>query len=229
MAASPPLPAVLASGKTWLVIDKPAGIAVHPGPRTPDSLEDLLPAFAQHGVVPQPVHRLDRDTSGCLVLARRPSAIRSLSRAFAGGMVDKTYLAIVQGELRGAEGHIDQPLLKRSDRRIGWRMLPDADGQPAQTDWRLLESRDGLSLIEFRPKTGRTHQIRVHMAAHRHPCVGDPLYGADPTLSARLGLIRQWLHAHELSFAHPVTTDWVTFRSEYPTDLAHALEVLRAS
>lgn len=211
MAAPPPLPAILASGKTWLVIDKPAGIAVHPGPRTPDSLEDMLPGFAQHGVVPQPVHRLDRDTSGCLVLARRPSAIRSLSRAFAGGMVEKTYVAIVQGELPGTEGHIDQPLLKHSDRRIGWRMVPDASGQPAQTDWRLLESRDGLSLIEFRPRTGRTHQIRVHatLLGPGTAIVGDPVYGAG-------GADGLMLHARGIAFPEPQSGEQVAVESPMP-------------
>ena len=107
----------------------------------------------------------------------------------------------------------------------GFAVTPD--GKDSVTHYETLEAFRGASLLEVHLETGRTHQIRVHLAAHRHPCVGDPLYGADPTLSARLGLTRQWLHARELSFAHPGTREWVTFASEYPADLAHALDVLR--
>ena len=195
---SPPLPPTLASGKTWLVIDKPAGLAVHPGPRTPDSLEDLLPGLAEHGVTPQPVHRLDRDTSGCLLLGRRGSAIRSLSRAFSEGRVSKRYLAIVAGEPAGRSGQVAQALAKRSNKDAGWRMVPDDAGLSATTDWRVIDRRDGLCLVEFRPHTGRTHQIRVHatLIGPDVSIVGDPVYGT----AAADGLM---LHAAALAFPEP--------------------------
>ena len=219
MATSPSLPALLASGKTWLVIDKPAGLAVHPGPRTPDSLEDLLPGFAQHGVTPQPVHRLDRDTSGCLLLARRASALRTLSRAFAEGAVEKTYLAIVEGEISGDAGRTDQPLLKHSDRKTGWRMLPDAAGQSARTDWRVLTRREGLALLEFRPKTGRTHQIRVHatLLGPGTAIVGDPVYGRANVPGGVDGLM---LHASSIAFAEPQTGERIEVHAPNPRRFA---------
>ena len=193
----PPLP-ILAEGKTWLVVDKPAGLAVHPGPRTPESLEDLLPALQQHGVVPQPVHRLDRDTSGCLLLSRRASAHRTLARAFAAGEVAKTYWALVQGELGAAEGRIDAPLSKRSTAAEGWRMVVDDRGQAAATRWRVIGRAGPLALVEFRPETGRTHQIRVHatLMGMGTALVGDPVYG-------RAHALGMMLHARALGFAEP--------------------------
>lgn len=217
--ASPSLPAVLASGKSWLVLDKPAGLAVHPGPRTPHSLEQLLPAFAAHNRVPQPVHRLDRDTSGCLLLGRRDSAVRSLSRAFADGLVAKTYLAIVEGALDTESGTVTQALAKRSSREAGWRMVPDPAGQSAETAWRLLARQGPLSLIEFRPRTGRTHQIRVHatLLGEGTAIVGDPVYGTANRQgggpSADDGLL---LHAHRLSFPEPQTGERISVESPMP-------------
>ncbi len=198
-ANRPPIP-ILGEGKTWLVVDKPAGLAVHPGPRTPDSLEDLLPAFAQHGTVPQPVHRLDRDTSGCLLLARRPSALRTLARAFAAAAVEKVYWALVEGILPAEAGRIDVPLAKRSRPGSGWRMVPDPTGQAAVTGWRRLAAVGALSLVEFRPETGRTHQIRVHatLIGTGTALVGDPVYGR----GSPLGMM---LHARALGFAEPQT------------------------
>jgi tRNA pseudouridine32 synthase/23S rRNA pseudouridine746 synthase len=200
MADPLPLPAVLATGKTWLVIDKPAGLAVHPGPRTPESLEDLLPALAQHGVLPQPVHRLDRDTSGCLLLARRASALRTLSRAFATGTVTKRYWALVEGELPADIGRIDAPLAKRSSRAGGWRMVADPTGQAAATRWRRIGTAGALSVVEFSPETGRTHQIRVHatMMGKGTALAGDPVYGQ----GGAGGLM---LHARLIGFAEPQT------------------------
>jgi tRNA pseudouridine32 synthase/23S rRNA pseudouridine746 synthase len=206
----PPIP-ILGEGKTWLVLDKPAGLAVHPGPRTPESLEDLLPAFAQHGVVPQPVHRLDRDTSGCLLLARRPSALRTLARAFAAGAVAKTYWALVEGELPAEAGQIDAPLAKRSSPKAGWRMVPDSAGQAAVTGWRRLAAAGELSLVEFRPETGRTHQIRVHatLMGPGTALVGDPVYGR----ASALGMM---LHARALAFAEPQTGERIGVVSPVP-------------
>lgn len=198
MHSRPPLPAILAEGRHWLVIDKPAGLAVHPGPQTPHSLEDMLPAYAPGRPAPQPVHRLDRDTSGCLLLARRHSALRALAAAFAAHEVEKTYWAIVANPPPAESGMIDRPLLKRSSKSDGWRIEPNAEGKPARTAWRVLERRDGSALIEFRPETGRTHQIRVHatLLAPGAAIVGDPVYG----IANVAGMM---LHARDLKFPEP--------------------------
>ena len=171
------------------------------------------------------VHRLDVGTSGLMVVAKSERAYTALKRAFKEREVDKIYHAVVQGHPDPLAGTIDAPIGRHPSH--SWKFAVTPDGKDSITHYETIEAFPAASLLEIHLETGRTHQIRVHMAAHRHPCVGDPLYGADPTLSARLGLTRQWLHAHELSFAHPVTTDWVTFTSAYPADLAHALEVLR--
>ena len=161
-----------------LVIDKPAGLAVHAGPRTPYSLDDHLAAlrFGFHRP-PSPVHRLDRDTSGCLLLSRNPKAHRRFTRKFEEGRVAKTYLAVLEGAVAG-EGEIDLALLKVSTREQGWRMVADAKGQRAVSRWRALAAAGGRTLVEFTPETGRTHQIRAHAAyALGAPVVGDPVYG----------------------------------------------------
>jgi tRNA pseudouridine32 synthase/23S rRNA pseudouridine746 synthase len=162
-----------------LVIDKPAGLAVHPGPRTPASLEDRLDDL-RFGFVrrPAPVHRLDRDTSGCLLLARHPKAHRRFQQAFEQGAVTKTYVAILDGLVEGEEGIVDMPLRKVSTPETGWRMVPDPQGKTAVTRWRRLAARDGRTAILFLPETGRTHQLRVHAAAGLGaPIAGDPVYG----------------------------------------------------
>jgi tRNA pseudouridine32 synthase / 23S rRNA pseudouridine746 synthase len=162
-----------------LVIDKPAGLAVHPGSRTRESLEDYLKHF-RFGFQrsPLPVHRLDRDTSGCLLLARNPKAHKRFQRAFEERKVTKTYVAILDGVPGAAEGVVDSPLAKVSTAAQGWRMVPDPAGKPALTRWRLLAVRDGRAAILFAPETGRTHQIRVHAAAGIGlPIAGDPVYG----------------------------------------------------
>ena len=161
-----------------LILDKPAGMAVHPGPATPHSLEAHLIGLRQGFIrSPQPAHRLDRDTSGCLVLARHPKALKRLTALFAAGRVAKTYLALVDGAPDGDEGEVDAPLLKVSTAADGWRMVVDPSGKSATTQWRVL--RRGIqSLIEFTPATGRTHQIRVHAATLGTPISGDPIYGA---------------------------------------------------
>ena len=160
-----------------LVIDKPAGLAVHPGPRTPRSLEDHLDAlrlgFQRR---PAPAHRLDRDTSGCLLLARNPRALKRLGQLFEAGKVDKTYLALLAAPL-GGEGEIEVPLKKVSSREAGWRMIVDSGGKAALTRWRALAQGGGTTLVEFRPATGRTHQLRAHAAHALAPIVGDPVYG----------------------------------------------------
>ena len=160
-----------------IIIDKPAGVPVHAGPGGGINLETYLEAL-RFGLPQAPAlaHRLDRDTSGCLVLGRHRKALARLGRLFAGGQVEKTYWALVRGVPDRTTGLIELPLAKRSVQR-GWWMQADPDGQPAVTAWRLLGTGPGLSWLECRPRTGRTHQIRVHLAELGHPILGDPVYG----------------------------------------------------
>jgi tRNA pseudouridine32 synthase/23S rRNA pseudouridine746 synthase len=162
-----------------LVIDKPAGLAVHPGTRTPESLEDYLRAL-RFGFqrIPLPVHRLDRDTSGCLLLARNPKARKRFQRAFEERKVGKTYVAVLDGVPAEEAGIVDLALDKVSTAEAGWRMVPDPAGQPAVTHWRVACLRDGRAVVLFTPETGRTHQIRVHASdGIGIPISGDPVYG----------------------------------------------------
>ncbi|TFI58816.1 RNA pseudouridine synthase [Sphingomonas parva] len=181
-----------------LVIDKPAGLAVHPGPRTRESLEHYLPAL-RFGFQrpPAPVHRLDRDTSGCLLLSRNPKAHKRFAASFEAGGVEKTYLAVLDGVPEAEEGEIDMPLAKISSREAGWRIVPDAHkGKPAVTRWRRLAVKDGRALLLLMPQTGRTHQLRVHAAEGLGlPIAGDPVYGA--------GRGPMLLHARTLSVERP--------------------------
>ena len=162
-----------------LVIDKPAGLAVHPGPRTRESLEHYLPQL-RFGFQrpPSPVHRLDRDTSGCLLLSRHPKAHKRFAMAFEQNQVTKTYLAVVGGVPEAEEGVIDMPLAKISSAEAGWRMVPDANGKSAVSHWRTLKVIEGRALLLFSPETGRTHQLRVHAAEGLGLAIsGDPVYG----------------------------------------------------
>jgi len=215
-----------------VVVDKPAGVAAHPslGWEGPTVLGALAAAGFRIATTGAPerqgiVHRLDVGTSGLMVVAKSESAYTALKRAFKEREVEKIYHAVVQGHPDPLAGTIDAPIGRHPSH--SWKFAVTPDGKDSVTHYETLEAFPSASLLEIHLETGRTHQIRVHMAAHRHPCVGDPLYGSDPTLSARLGLTRQWLHAHRLSFAHPATTEWVSFTSEYPPDLAQALEILR--
>lgn len=162
-----------------LVIDKPAGLAVDPPRDGSLSLENHLDSLRfGFNRLPMAVHRLDRDTSGCLLLSRNPKAHGRLQRAFEAGTVAKRYLAILDGVPAGDAGRIDLPLAKVSSAERGWRMVADPAGKPAATAWRVLTVRDGRSLVEFVPATGRTHQIRVHAATGLGVAVvGDPVYG----------------------------------------------------
>lgn len=189
---------VLHRDRFLLVLDKPAGLAVHPGPRTPESLEDLLPALAfERREPPMPAHRLDRDTSGCLALGRTRGALKRLQAAFAAGRIGKTYWAVTVGRPPSETGRVDRPLAKISSKAAGWRMVADpalAGARPAATRWRVLEARGGLTLVELTPETGRTHQLRAHLAWLGCPILGDPVYGADPPRGGRL-----MLHARRLT------------------------------
>jgi tRNA pseudouridine32 synthase / 23S rRNA pseudouridine746 synthase len=162
-----------------IVIDKPAGLAVHPGSRTGESLEDYLHHF-RFGFQrsPLPVHRLDRDTSGCLLLARNPKAHKRFQRAFEGKLVTKTYVAVLDGVPDAAAGTIDMPLGKTSTREEGWRMVHDPNGRPSVTHWRTVAVQEGRAVVVFTPETGRTHQLRVHAADGLGiPIAGNPVYG----------------------------------------------------
>ena len=156
--------------------------------------------------------------------ASRPTP--QLKRAFHDREVDKIYHAVVQGHPDPLSGTIDAPIGRHPS--SDWKFAVVAGGKPSITHYDTLEAMRAASLLEIHLETGRTHQIRVHMAAQRHPCVGDLLYGADPVLAARLGLTRQWLHAVRLGFRHPATGEYVEFETRYPEDLQHALDVLRA-
>ncbi|MFF5627005.1 RluA family pseudouridine synthase [Microbacterium sp. LWH10-1.2] len=215
-----------------VVVDKPTGVAAHPslgweGPTVVGALAAAGFRVATTGAPERQgvVHRLDVGTSGLMVVAKTESAYTALKRAFKERTVEKIYHAVVQGHPDPLVGTIDAPIGRHPNH--SWKFAVTPDGKPSVTHYETLEAFPGASLLEIHLETGRTHQIRVHMAALRHPCVGDPLYGADPTLSARLGLTRQWLHAHQLGFTHPATGEWVQFESPYPEDFRHALAVLR--
>ena len=236
-AVAPPEPVpglvILAEDDDIIVVDKPAGVAAHPTPgwSGPTVLDGLLAtghAIASSGAAERQgiVHRLDAGTSGLMVVAKSEPAYSALKRAFREREVDKRYHALVQGHPDPLRGTVDAPI-GRHPAGDG-RFAVMTGGRPSVTHYDTIEAFRAASLIEVKLETGRTHQIRVHMAALRHPCVADRLYGADPVLAERLGLTRQWLHAVRLGFAHPADGHWAEFSSAYPADLTHALEVLRA-
>ncbi|MCL2090141.1 MAG: RluA family pseudouridine synthase [Micrococcales bacterium] len=215
-----------------VVVDKPVGVAAHPSPgwTGPTVVSGLAAAGVQvarsgpaerQGVV----HRLDVGTSGLMVVAKSPRAYATLKRAFAARTVDKVYLALAQGYPDPTSGTIDAPIGRHPGN--DWKFAVVADGKPSVTHYRLLEAVPSASLLEVDLETGRTHQIRVHLAAVRHPLVGDLTYGADPVLAQRLGLTRQWLHAARLGFTHPGTGQRLELVSDPPEDLAQALTTLR--
>jgi 23S rRNA pseudouridine1911/1915/1917 synthase len=171
------------------------------------------------------VHRLDVGTTGVMVVAKSERAYSSLKDQFKTRTVEKIYHALVQGHPDPSSGTIDAPIDRHPTHDYRWAVVQG--GKPSVTHYDTLEAFPHASLVEIHLETGRTHQIRVHMSALRHPCVGDAMYGADPTLSKRLGLERQWLHARRLSFTHPGTGERLTFESPYPADLADALERIR--
>lgn len=217
-----------------IVVDKPVGVAAHPSPgwTGPTVIGGLAAAghtIATSGAAERQgvVHRLDVGTSGVMVVAKSESAYRSLKDQFRSRTVDKIYHALVQGHPDPSSGTIDAPIGRHPTLDYKWAVT--ARGKPSVTHYDTLEAFRFGSLLRVRLETGRTHQIRVHMAAVRHPCAGDLTYGADPALARRLGLQRQWLHAVELTIEHPATGRRATFRSPYPADLAAALAVIAAA
>lgn len=239
---APPMPArpaavpgldVVYEDDDVVVVDKPAGVAAHPSPgwEGPTVVGGLAAAgyrIATSGAAERQgvVHRLDVGTSGLMVVAKSEPAYAGLKAAFRERTVDKRYAGLVQGHPDPLRGTVDAPIDRHPT--SAYRFAVVAGGRPSVTHYETVEAFRAASLLDVRLETGRTHQIRVHLAALRHPCVGDLTYGADPTLAARLDLSRQWLHAVRLGFAHPADGRWLEFSSPPPRELAAALEQLRA-
>ena len=210
------LPILYEDGEA-LVIDKPAGLPVDRprkgGACLEDHLDRLKLGFQRRPVA---VHRLDTDTSGCLLLARNPKALARFNKAFEERLVGKTYLAILAGHPPGSEGTIELALSKISSEEKGWRMIPAKKGKPAVSHWELVEELGPNSLIRFRPETGRTHQLRVHaLKGLGAPLLGDPVYGAGPVAGAG----RTMLHAESLTVTRPGKTP-IEARAPLPADFA---------
>ncbi|PFG28420.1 RluA family pseudouridine synthase [Corynebacterium renale] len=222
---------ILYSDPDIIVVNKPVGVAAHPtvGWEGPTVVSGLAAAGFRISTSGPPerkgiVSRLDVGTSGAMVVAASERAYSLLKRAFRDREVAKTYHALVQGHPDPFEGTIDAPIGRHPS--AGWRFAVTTDGKEAITHYTTLEAFPEATLLNVELETGRTHQIRVHMSALGHPCVGDPMYGSDPALGQRLELNRQWLHAYKLGFYHP-DGHWVEVEAPYPQDLAHALEIIR--
>ncbi|WP_435198161.1 RluA family pseudouridine synthase [Janibacter sp. GS2] len=214
-----------------IVVDKPVGVAAHPsvgwtGPTVLGGLKAAGYRITTSGASERQgiVSRLDVGTSGLMVVCKSEYGYSVLKRAFKERTVDKTYHALVQGLPDPHVGTIDAPIGRHPGHDYRFAVMDS--GKHAVTHYELIEAFRHASLLDVTLETGRTHQIRVHMAALRHPCVGDPTYGADPTLARTLGLERQWLHAMGLGFTHPGTGEHVRFESTYPPDLQQALDRL---
>ncbi len=225
--------------ETLLVVNKPAGLVVHPAAGTPSGT--LANALAYHfqtlpdagtGLRPGIVHRLDRDTSGLLVVAKTESALENLSDQFRDRTVFKSYVALVHGRVQSNSGRIDQPIARDPSNRT--RMAVVRGGRNSLTLYRVRRTYDRFTLLDVELKTGRTHQIRVHLAWLKHPVVGDETYAAgrdntipDPQLRIRIrNLNRQFLHAEKLAFVHPATKEIVRFESALPAELSDFLAQL---
>jgi 23S rRNA pseudouridine1911/1915/1917 synthase len=215
-----------------IVIDKPAGVASHPsvgwdGPTVPGALLALGIQIATSGAQERQgiVQRLDVGTSGLMTLAKSEVAYSRLKQAFRDRTVHKVYHAVIQGLADPLSGTFDAPIGRHPKAEFKFAVMND--GKHSVTHYETLEAFPSASLVEVVLETGRTHQIRVHFSAFRHPLVGDTMYGADPKLAAKVQLDRQWLHAKKLSFVHPTKGETVEFESEYPADLAKALDILR--
>jgi 23S rRNA pseudouridine1911/1915/1917 synthase len=223
---------VLYDDNDVVVVDKPVGVAVHAssgwtGPTVVEGLAAMGYRLASAGPAERQgiVHRLDVGTSGLMAVAKSERAYTALKNAFRARTVEKTYHAVVQGLPDPLRGTIDAPIGRHPGHDYKFAVMKA--GKASITHYEMLEAFRSAALMQVHLETGRTHQIRVHFAALRHPCVGDLTYGADPVLAARLGLERQWLHAVGLAFEHPGSGEWVEFTSPYPGDLDHALELLR--
>lgn len=215
-----------------VVVDKPVGVAAHPspgweGPTVSGGLAAAGVRVSASGADERQgiVHRLDVGTTGVMVVATSERAYSVLKRAFRERTVDKGYHALVQGHPDPTKGTIEAPIDRHP--KHDYKFAVVTGGRSSVTHYEVIEAFRSASLVRIKLETGRTHQIRVHFAAMRHPCVGDLTYGADPALAKSLGVPRQWLHARSLGFAHPEDGRWVEFTSDYPDDLAAAVETLR--
>jgi 23S rRNA pseudouridine1911/1915/1917 synthase len=222
---------VLHADADIIVVDKPVGVAAHPslgfeGPSVTRVLRARGYRLSTSGAPERRgvVQRLDVGTSGVMVLAASEPAYSSLKQQFRDRTPQKVYHALVQGLPDPLRGTIDAPIARHPGH--DWKFGVVAGGRRSVTHYEVLEAFRYASLLEIHLETGRTHQIRVHMSAIRHPCVGDLTYGADPVLAVRCGLQRQWLHAVRLGFLHPGSGEWVEYASAYPADLDHALRTL---
>ncbi|QCP07880.1 RluA family pseudouridine synthase [Micrococcus luteus] len=223
---------ILHEDEHLIAVDKPTGVAAHPspgwaGPTVVGALAALGHDISTSGAPERQgiVHRLDVGTTGVMVVAKTEQAYAALKDQFRRRVPEKVYHALVQGIPDPLSGTVDAPIGRHPGHH--WKFAVLDGGRPSVTHYETLEVFGRATLLEVHLETGRTHQIRVHTSALRHPCVGDLTYGADPRLAAELGLTRQWLHAHRLSFPHPVTGEPVSVTSEHPDDLAHALARLR--
>jgi 23S rRNA pseudouridine1911/1915/1917 synthase len=232
-----PLPIVY-EDEHLLVIDKPAGLVVHPAAGNRDGT--LVNALLHHcggslsgiGGVARPgiVHRIDKDTSGLLVIAKHDKAHEGLAKQFAAHSIDRRYLAIVSGVPRQVAGSVDAPLARSPQNRKKIAIVPAGKGKRAVTHWKRLEILNEAALVECRLETGRTHQVRVHMASIGHPLVGDPVYGRGKSIHRKLlnqlDFKRQALHAAHLGFIHPVTKGRLSFDSALPSDMQELFTAL---
>lgn len=223
---------ILYEDEDLVVVNKPLWVAAHSGPgwSGPTVLGNLEAAgfrIASGGPPERQgiVQRLDVGTTGAMVVAKSELAYSALKHAFRDRQVDKTYHAVVSGHPQNLKGTIDAPIGRHPSKQ--WRMAVLETGRPARTHYDVEELMPGAALLNVDLETGRTHQIRVHMAALGHPCVGDVFYGADPEQAKKLGLERQWLHANSLGFIHPRTKEYTVVEAPYAKDLVDALAILR--
>jgi 23S rRNA pseudouridine1911/1915/1917 synthase len=225
---------VIYEDRDIVVVDKPSGVAAHPsvgwdGPSVGGALLALGIEMSTSGVAERQgiVSRLDVGTSGLMVLTKTEIAYSRMKQAFRDRVVDKTYHALVQGHPDPSAGTLDAPIGRHLKHEYKFTVTPE--GKSSITHYKTLEAFASASLLEIELETGRTHQIRVHFSAFKHPLAGDSLYGCDAKLALKLGLERQWLHAMKLGFIHPTKGEYVSFESTYPADLAEALQRLLSS